>query len=109
MAARRSASLKPVQAAASARPCSNATQGGFRKSGIVMATMANAVRDADEEIGRAAGEVLHGCILAARGRDPGEARPYSSSSVFAWSHQPSIVRSVGGSTSSSARPAGCAR
>ena len=46
VAARRSVSAKPVQAAASARPCSNDTQSGFRKSGIVTAMMRNAVATA---------------------------------------------------------------
>ena len=46
VAARRSVSLKPVQAAASERPCSKDTQSGFRNSGIVTAMIANAVATA---------------------------------------------------------------
>ena len=56
-------------------------------------------RERDEQGGGAAGDGVHGPILARRGSDA-----YSSSSVFAWSHQPSRVRSVGGSIPSSPAP-----
>ena len=97
-------SLKPVQAAASERPCSKDTQSGFRNSEDGDRDDRERGRDGDDEIGRAAGEVVHGSILAARGGNPRRRWRYSSSSVFAWSHHPSMVRSDGGASSSSFAP-----
>ena len=95
VAVRRSASLKPVHAAACARPCSNETQAGREERQDRDRDDHERRGDADDEGREGAGEGVHQAPAG-----------YSSSSVRACSHQVSTMRSAGAGqlSSTAARP-----
>ena len=84
--------VNPVHAAASARPCSKATHCGDRNGRMAIATMTMAVATAVASDAARPARVFTRPIVARQARLVG---PYSSSSVFAWSHQPSSIGSDG--------------
>ena len=86
-----------------ARPCSKPTQAGVRNG-------EDRDRDDDDRRGDARsdgrGAAAEACAPRHRSPSAWPPRAYSSSRVLACSHQPSIVRSVGGSTSELGRGRG---